>query len=48
MLIKEYVGYFNEVENPDDKKKDGKNDKKKDGEKRVRNRRKKVQKQDSV
>ena len=48
MLIKEYVGFFEEGQGPDDTKKDGKNDKKKDVEKRVRNRRKKVQKQDPV
>lgn len=48
MLIKEYVGYFDEVEKPDDKQKDGKDNKKKDDKKRVSNRRKKVQKQSTV
>lgn len=46
MIIKEYVGFFEDK--PDDKKKDDKNDKKPVKTGRVRSRRKKVQKQDPV
>ena len=49
MLIKEYQGYFEkEIIVKHDTKKDSKNDEEKDGKKRVRGRRQKVQKQDSV
>jgi len=48
MLIKEYQGFFEEVNKSNDTKKNGKNDKKEVDKKRVRNRRKKVSEQSSV
>ena len=48
MIIKEYVGFFEEDTHPNDKKKDDKNDKKPKQNNGVRNRRKKVPKQSPV
>jgi hypothetical protein len=48
MIIKEYVGFFEEDTHPNDKKKNDKDDKKPKQNNGVRNRRKKVPKQSPV